>query len=100
MLNIPLQATPAQSLSVVLNNQNCQINVYQKSTGLYLDLAVNNSPIVNAVICLDRVKIVREAYLGFQGDLAFADIQGTSDPDYMGFGSRYLLIYLEPSDLQ
>lgn len=99
MLTIPLQPTPSQSLSIVLANQNCQINVYQKSTGMFLDLAVSNAALIDAVICLDRVRMVREKYLGFIGDLAFVDTQGTSDPVYSGLGARYQLIYLEASDL-
>lgn len=99
MLTIPLQATPSQSLSAVLGGQNCQINVYQKSTGMYLDLYVSNSPIITATICLDRVRLVREAYLGFIGDLVFADTQGVSDPVYTGLGAQYVLLYLEASDL-
>jgi len=99
MLVIPIQATPAQSLSSVLGGQNCQINIYQKSTGLYLDLLVSNSPIILSTICLDRVRLVREAYIGFTGDLTFADTQGTSDPVYTGLGSRFVLLYLEASDL-
>jgi hypothetical protein len=99
MLTIPLQATPSQSLSVLLAGQNCQINVYQKSTGMYLDLYVSNSPIITATICLDRVRMVRETYLGFIGDLSFVDTQGASDPVYTGLGSRFVLLYLEASDL-
>lgn len=99
MLTIPLAAVPSQSLSIVLANQNCQINVYQKTTGVYLDLYVNNAPIVTGVICRDRVKIVRQAYLGFTGDLSFFDTQGTTDPAYAGFGTQYQLVYLEASDL-
>jgi hypothetical protein len=99
MLAIPIQATPAQSLNSVLGGQNCQINIYQKSTGLFLDLLVSNSPIILSTICLDRVKLVRETYLGFIGDLVFTDTQGTSDPVYTGLGSRFVLLYLEASDL-
>ena len=99
MLTIPLQATPSQSLSVVCAGQNCQINVYQKSTGLYLDLYVSNSPIITATICLDRVRLVRESYLGFIGDLVFADTQGETDPVYSGLGSQYAFLYLEAADL-
>lgn len=99
MLSIPIQATPSQSLSSVLGGQNCQINIYQKSTGMFLDLFVSNSPIILSTICLDRVKMVRETYLGFIGDLVFADTQGTSDPFYTGLGSRFVLLYLEANDL-
>jgi hypothetical protein len=99
MLTISLQATPSQSLSVVLAGQNCQINVYQKSTGMYLDLYVSNSPIITTTVCLDRVRLVRETYLGFVGDLAFADTHGASDPVYTGLGTQYVLLYLEATDL-
>ena len=54
---------------------------------------VNDVLIVAGMICLDRVRIVRHEYLGFIGNLVFIDTQGTSDPEYTGFGSRYLLIY-------
>jgi hypothetical protein len=43
--------------------------------------------------------MVRETYLGFIGDLSFTDTQGTSDPVYTGLGSRFVLLYLEASDL-
>jgi hypothetical protein len=98
MLQIPISAAPSQSLSAQLGGQQCQIKVYQKSTGVFLDLSVNNARVVTAKLCLDRVKLVRRKYLGFIGDLAFVDTQGRNDPDYTGFGSRYLLVYLEASD--
>ncbi|OZI59948.1 phage baseplate plug family protein [Bordetella genomosp. 11] len=99
MMIIPLQAVPSQALSVVLGGQNCQINVYQKSTGLFLDLYVNNAPIITAALCLDRVRLVRTTYQGFIGDLAVADTLSTSDPSYEGLGTRFQLLYLESTDL-
>lgn len=96
---IPLQATPNQTLTVVLGNQNCRINVYQKFFGLYLDLAVGDTPILLGVICRNANRIVRYTYLGFVGDLAVFDTQGSNDPDYTGLGSRYQLVYLEAADL-
>lgn len=99
MLVIPLEAAPAQTFNVVLNSQNCTISVYQKTTGLYLDLSVNNTLVIAGVLCLDRNRIVRDAYLGFSGDLAFYDMQGTSDPTSSDIGTRYVLVYLSPTDL-
>lgn len=96
---IPLSATPSQRLSILLGGQNCQIKVYQKTTGVYFNLSVNDAPIVSGVICRDRVALVRDTYLGFTGDLSFFDTQGTSDPDYTGFGARFQLVYLEAGDL-
>ena len=99
MLQIPISATPSQALNIQLGGQPCKINIYQKSTGLFLDLFLNNAPIVTSSLCYDRVKIIRHKYLPFIGDLAFADTQGTNDPYYTGFGTRYVLVYLEAGDV-
>lgn len=99
MRQIPLRAVPAQGCSVVLGGQNCQISVYQKSTGLFVDLLVNHVPIATAVLCHDRVWLIRETYSGFVGDLVFVDTQGRDDPAYTGFGGRFQLLYQEEFDL-
>ncbi len=90
---IPLSATPAQTLDIILGDQSCKVNVYEKSTGLFLDLIVSESPVVVGVICRDLVRLVRYAYLGFSGDLAFFDTQGANDPTSDGLGARYQLAY-------
>jgi hypothetical protein len=94
---IPLTAVASQSFTIQLNGQNCEINIYQKSTGLYFDLILNGSGIVNTMICLNAVGLVREIYLGFIGQLVFIDTQGTDDPYYTGLGSRYILTYWLPA---
>jgi len=68
--------------------------------GLFIDVFVNNQLIIGGVICENLNRIVRDSYLGFIGDLIFYDTtKGGNDPDYTGLGSRYLLVYLEQSDL-
>src|SRR5882762_632794 len=99
MLIIPLKAVPNQTLAVLLNNQACQLNIYQKAFGLFMDVLVSNRLIIGGVICQNYNRIVRSVYLGFQGDFLFADQQGDSDPDYTGLGTRFVLEYIEPSDL-
>lgn len=91
---IPTQATPSQTFSVLLSGQNCQIDIYQKAQGLFLNLFVDGTMIVGGVICENRNRIVRDAYFGFIGDLAFVDLQGNSDPDYRELGSRFILVYI------
>lgn len=93
-LVIPLISTPSQTLACTLAGQSCQIAVYQKSTGVFLDLVLVSTPIITAALCRDRVSIVREVYLGFVGSLVFIDTQGADDPDYTGFGTRFQLVYL------
>jgi hypothetical protein len=107
MLVIPLQAAPAQTLTVALpSNQNCTLNLYQKLPAiltdcgsLYMDVYLSGSLIIGGVVCQDANRIVRDVYLGFIGDLAFFDLQGTDDPDYTGLGVRWILTYLSPDDL-
>lgn len=99
MLVVPLQAVPSQTVAVALGDQACRINVYTKRQGLFIDLYVSNTPIVTGVICQDANVIVRDAYLGFVGDLAFFDLQGSNDPTYDGLGSRYILAYLDPTEV-
>lgn len=99
MLIIPIISTPSQSLNVSLANQNCSIEIYQKSTGLFLDLYIDGNMVLQTALCHDRVKLIREQYYPFIGNLSFMDMQGTSDPDYTGLGIRYLLLYLEVKDL-
>jgi hypothetical protein len=94
---VPLLAVPAQTLTVSLNGINCNINVYQRTTGLYVDLGRDGNLIIGGVLALDRCKIVRDAYLGFTGDLAFWDSQGTEDPNWTELNTRYFLGYFAPT---
>jgi hypothetical protein len=98
---VPLLALPSQTFLIDLNQQTCRIDVYQKRTGMFCNFWLGNgsAPTLAGRICLDRTLIVRDAYLGFSGDLAFFDAQGTSDPTYDGLGTRYFLYYLSPADL-
>jgi len=92
---VPLAAVPSQVCTVTLGGQRCIIEVDQKDVGsVYLSLTANGISIVNFRLCRDRVSLVRSGYLPFSGTLSFVDTQGTSDPDYSGFGSRYRLVYL------
>lgn len=96
---IPLKAVPSQAVTVQLDGQNAQINVYSRRYGLFVDVYVDNTMIIAGVLALNINKIVRSAYLGFSGDLAFVDTQGTSDPTYDGLGARYLLTYWATTEL-
>lgn len=96
---IPLSDIPTQTQKVTLAGQDCTINVYVKSTGLFCDLLVDDVQIIGGVICQDRNRIVRDLYLGFVGDLGFVDTQGKSDPTSPGLGFRYAMVYLETADL-
>lgn len=99
MLFIPLQSVPSQTVTCALGGQNCRISIYAKSTGVFLDLYVSNTMLLAGVICLNYVRIVRDPYLGFPGDLSWYDMQGASDPTYEGIGDRYQLAYLSAAEV-
>ena len=94
-----MRDVPNQTLSILLANQPCRLTLKTRWSGLFMDVSVNDSPIVQGVICQRWNRIIRSAYLGFVGDFAFWDTQGQSDPTFDGLGGRYLLYYLEKSDL-
>lgn len=106
MLQIPLAAVPSQTFSIVLDNQNCQINLYTLSTGMYFDLFLNGAPIATTVVCENLARMLEDAqYRGFIGDFVFVDVFAAdtvndgADPTYQGLGTQFQLQYLEASDL-
>lgn len=98
-LLIPMQATASQTINSLINNQATTLNVYQKSTGLFMDVLLNNALVIGGVICENLNVIVRNSYLGYSGDFAWFDTQGLTDPVYTGIGTRYFLWYFAPSEL-
>ena len=99
MLQISLQPIPSQVIRVVLGGQNCQLFVYQKNQGLFVDVAVNNTNIDCASLAYDMTPLVSRNYEGFDGNLFFVDTLGNLNPDYTGLGTRYLLLYATEGEL-
>ena len=94
MLQIPIQPVPSQQVKAVLASQNCQIAIYQKLQGLFVDLNSNGEEISTGVIARNAVQLDPREYGSFSGNLMFIDTQGNDDPTYDGFGTRFFLIYL------
>src|SRR5690349_18110343 len=98
-LQIPIQPVPSQQVSCVLDGQNCQIAIYQKGSSVFVDISVNGVNVCVACLALNGVPIdARNSYDGFQGNLIFVDTQGVDDPQYLGFGSRWSLVYLTAAE--
>ena len=89
----------SQTFNVAVAGQACTVNLYQKSTGFYCDVLINNAVVIAGVLCENLNKIVRDLYLGVIGDFVFRDTQGTSDPSSPGLGTRFQFLYLETKDL-
>jgi len=104
MLIVPLAQVPNQSRLVSLNSQNCQFNVYQKSTGLFMDILLEKNgamaPILSGVLCRNQCPLVMTSYLGFVGELMWVDTFSTNmDPVYTGFSAQFQLMYLFPAEI-
>ena len=94
MQSVPLQPVPSQSTKVVLGGQNCQILVYQKPQGVFVDINADGVDISVGTIARDAVPLISREYAGFAGNLIFIDTQGSDDPSYEGLGDRWTLVYL------
>lgn len=98
MQTVPLQPVPSQSTKVVLGGQNCQILVYQKPQGVFVDINADGVDISVDIsvgtIARDAVPLISREYAGFSGNLLFIDSQGSADPSYEGLGDRFALVYL------
>lgn len=91
---VPLLVAPNQSFSVVLNDRDVGITLRTLQGDLYADVVCNGVPICAGQLCVDRVPITgRARYLGFPDlSLVFADLRGTSDPEWSEFGTRFVLL--------
>lgn len=94
---IPIKAAANQAASAVLDGQNAQITLMTTDYGLFADVTYNGVRVATGRLCLDRTDINAAKYLGLSQPLFFADLQGASDPQWAGFGTRYLLCYGAPA---
>jgi hypothetical protein len=90
---IPLSTTPNQTITAILDGAAAQITLTTTDYGLFADVIYDGVSVALGRLCLDRTDINPNRYLGLPQMLAFADLQGITDPVYTGFSSRYLLLY-------
>lgn len=96
-VQIPLATTASQTLNVVLNQQLIRLDIYQRSTGLYMNVWLDDTMVVAGAICQNLNPVVHADYLGLGGDFVFVDTQGSDDPTYDGLSGRYVLIFATTS---
>lgn len=116
---IPLAATPSQTVTVAVSGQRLRINVYEKTAykvwgtevgydgvarprgpvttrtpALYADVFSNDALVAGGVICRNGMRLLRQNFTGFVGDLVFFDLAGNDDPLSAGLGTRWFLYFL------
>lgn len=102
---VPIQPLASQAFQITLAGQACSLALYAKTDPdgaqkLYMDMQLNSVSILSGKICQNRNLLVRYSYLGFIGDLAVVDTQGSNDPQWNGLGARWQLVYLSPGDYE
>lgn len=92
---VPVSPTANQTAAYTLGDQAVQISLRQNGANLYLDLLLaDQTPIVLGRVCRNMNNLLADAgYQPFTGILYFVDLQGDTQPNYAGLGSRYLLLY-------
>lgn len=90
---IPLQPVPAQQLTCTLSGRSCSFWVRQLSTGLYVDVRVDDQPAIIGAVGFNGLDLIRNPVSPLPGRLFFTDTQGTDDPYYDNLGSRFILQY-------
>jgi len=99
ILVVPLNSVPNQSLNIVLNSQNCTINIWTKNGKTFFDLFLDNSPIIQCRK-INFTQILPYAYLQdkFNGYFSFINNDGNTTPiNYNYFGKSQSLIYYDES---
>ncbi len=99
MRQLEISPVASQTLSIVLAQQNCRVNLYQKTTGLYFDLFVDGAPITTCVIGRNGALLLNRGGSNFIGNFMFVDTMGELDPQWDGLGIRFMLLYVEASDV-
>lgn len=99
MIQIPLEAIPAQEFSILLDNQPCTISLYQRGALMYMDLHVGDAVIFRGNVCNNLSSILQSPTRAFKGSLHFADTRGDTPPQWEGLNSRYVLVYVAEGEM-
>lgn len=92
---IPVSTTASQTFNVIISGTVFRLDIYQRSTGLYMNVWVSGTRVVAGAICQNLNPVMHADYLGLGGDFVWVDTQGYDDPTYDELGSRYILTFLE-----
>ncbi len=104
MVEVPLINQPNQEFNIVLDDQNCTIQVRQLGSYVYFSLWLDDTLIRQNAICMIGQFILQGVKTAFNGNFVFVDTTAPSDnqsqPDYNEFENRYKLYYLTDSEVE
>lgn len=104
MIEIDLIEQPNQELNIVLDDQNCTIQIRQMGDYVYMTLTVDDTAVVDNAIMMPLQKVIQTEQASFSGNFMIMDLQGDEtnqeNPHYTGFGDRFKLYYLSASEIE
>lgn len=92
---IALTNIPSQTVTTTLSGKQARLWVRQLSSGLYVDVWLDETPFLMGALCLTGVPLIRNPASILPGELVFIDTEGNEDPDYTGLEKRWVLVYRE-----
>jgi hypothetical protein len=101
MMIVPLNPVPNQTELINIGSPTiiqCQLNVYQKNVGMFLDLYIEGNLTLSSILCRNLTPLIINSYFGFPGELVFVDTLLNLDPIYTGLGTRWFLVYITAAD--
>lgn len=104
MIKIPLTAYPDQELQIELGEQMCTLHVFERYGFMYLDVTVKNTLIIAGMLCHPTTPALPPNLQGFEGNFYVIDTKAANtatqtEPNYTGWGTRYLLYWLSPAEM-
>lgn len=99
IVEVPLSALPSQELSLVLGNQDVTVRVLTRGDYLYLDVLNEDTPIILGQLIVSNANLLPSGLTNFVGNFRMVDTNGNADPEYIGLGERWQLLYLSDEDL-
>lgn len=89
-VTIPLETTPNQTISVVINNVRWTITLNTRLGQIFATVENDqDGVIIRNRVCLDKVPITQ--------NLVFIDMDSNQNPIYTGLNSRFFLVYTNES---
>ena len=92
---IPIDKQPNQKFTIRIENKNVKIELITRGLFMYSNISVEEEPLFNGVICLNKINLIQYKNTKLKGSLYFKDTQGDEAPVYTGLNDRWLLVYEE-----
>lgn len=105
MLEIPLNNEKNQEFNIILDEQECTIQIQSLNDNLYFSLYADDKQIIENTLVNIGIRILHNKPFDFKGNFVFIDTYSKADeqknPNFMQLDTRFKLYFLtEEEDLR